>query len=66
MSSAPIKPPLPRRPTRGHLVDGIDKAEMALADMIARWFDHIPAQIRAELLPIRTELLELLVWEKRR
>jgi hypothetical protein len=53
-------------PKRRELLDAMDAAEAAITSMISRWFDSIPAEIRAELHSIRAPLERLLIRAKRR
>jgi hypothetical protein len=47
-------------PPRGQLLDAIEAAVTRLSGMIGRWFDHLPAEARAEAHAIREPLQALL------
>jgi hypothetical protein len=54
------------RPTRAELLNAADVAETHLSEMIGRWTDHIPAEVRAELHGVRAPLEALLIRARRR
>jgi hypothetical protein len=64
VSSPPREPStLPRK---AELLDAIDTHVTGLDSMIGRWFDAIPAAVRAELRRLREPLETLLIRAKRR
>lgn len=54
------------RPTRAELLNAVDTTETRLSEMIGRWFNHIPAEVRAELHGVRAPLEGLLIRAGRR
>ena len=58
MSGASI---LSRRPRRATLLHDINVAVTRLDSMVGRWFDGIPAEVRAELSEIRAPLEQDLI-----
>jgi hypothetical protein len=53
-------------PTRAELLHAMDVAEAELASLIGRWFDSIPAPVRAELRTLAAPLEALLIRARRR
>jgi hypothetical protein len=51
------------KPRKYEYVRVVDEAERHLASMFGRWFDGIPAQVRAELRQLGKPLLEILLAE---
>jgi len=58
----PAIPRSPRRlPRTSNLLDLIETTETRLSELVGRWFDGIPAEVRVELHAIRQPLTEALI-----
>lgn len=55
-----------RVPTKKELLDAMDGTERKLTEMVGRWQDSIPAEVRAEIRQIALPLLRLLLRAGRR
>ena len=55
-----------RQPTKRQLITTIDETDLLLAEMVGRWSDGIPAWVRAELMRLRTPVLDVLIQARRR
>lgn len=56
-----------RQPTRRHILDLLDTVEVAASDMMRRWHDGIPPEVRDEIATlIYQPILRMLIDCKRR
>ena len=69
MGYRPREPgPAPRllQPRKAELLEVLDQTALALAALLGRWGDGIPATVRLEIRQIHEPLLHLLIRAKRR